>query len=106
MIGEALTTKLTRERLAALKKFIPLRDRVRNKLQQRQEMQNDISTDTQQLFSPITTSTKDVKTATERALFGDIPEEGKRREVPVIGVLEKIAAETEKNTKGDTTAFR
>ncbi len=43
MIAEALTTRLARERLAALKKFIPLRDRVRDKLQRRQEAQTDFS---------------------------------------------------------------
>jgi hypothetical protein len=40
-----------------------------------------------------------VKTATERAIYGDIPVEGQRREKPILGVLEKIAAETEKNTR-------
>ena len=65
-------------------------------------MQTDFSIGSEHLFAPITTSTKDVKTATERAIYGNIPEEGQRREVPVLGVLEKIAAETEKNTARDT----
>ena len=104
MIAEALTTRLARERLAAIKKFIPLRDRVRDKLQRRQQMQTDFSIGREQLFAPVTKATKDVKTATERAIYGDILKEGTRREVPVIDVLEKIAAETVKT--GNTTAFR
>ena len=57
----------------------------------------------EQLFAPITTATKDVKTATERAMYGNIREEGEPLELPVLGVLEKIAAETEKKTqKGKT----
>ena len=61
MTAESLTTRLARERLASIKRFIPLRDSVRNKLQQRQEMQTDFSSDTQQLFSPIIKATGDVK---------------------------------------------
>ena len=100
MVGESLTTRLARERLAAIKKFIPVRDRVREKLQRRQEMQTDLSVSSEQLFAPITSATKDVKTATERAIYGDIPKEGQRREMPVLGVLEKIAAETEQTRAG------
>ena len=100
MTAESLTTKLARERLSAIKRFIPLRDRVRDKLQQRQESQIDFSESSEQLFAPITTATRDVKTATERAIYGDIPVEGQRREKPILGVLEKIAAETEKTQQG------
>ena len=98
MTAEALTTKLARERLAAIKRFLPVRDSVRNKLQRRQEMQTDFSIGSEQLFAPITSANKDVKTATERAIYGDIPEEEERREVPILGVLEKIASETEKTS--------
>ncbi|KAL3837503.1 hypothetical protein ACJMK2_022855 [Sinanodonta woodiana] len=78
MVYESQTTRLARERLAALKAFIPLRDRVRDKLQQRQQAQTDFTTGTEQLFSPITTATKDViKTTT-----------------PLLGALENIVAET------------
>lgn len=100
MTAESLTTKLARERLSAIKRFIPLRDRVRDKLQRRQESQIDFSESSEQLFAPITTATRDVKTATERAIYGDIPVEGQRRETSVIGALEKIAAETEKTQQG------
>ncbi|KAL3855010.1 hypothetical protein ACJMK2_014242 [Sinanodonta woodiana] len=65
MTTESLTTKLARERLSAIKRFIPLRDRVRDKLQQRQESQIDFSESSEQLFAPITTATKDGKTATD-----------------------------------------
>ena len=94
MVKESLTTKLARERLAALKAFVPLRDHIRDKLQQRQQAQTDFSTSTAQLFSPITTATKDVKTATERAIYGDIPSEGEQRFVPLLSALENIVAET------------
>ena len=78
MVNELLTTRLAREILATLKKFIPLRDRVRENLQQRQEAQTDFSTSTEQLFSPITAATKDVTKTTE----------------PLLGALEKVVAET------------
>ena len=94
MVNESLTTRLNRERLAALKKFIPLRDRVRDQLQQRQTAQTEFSDEAQQLFSPITKASGEVKTATERAIYGDTDKEGKRREVPLLSILEKVAAET------------
>ncbi|KAL3890126.1 hypothetical protein ACJMK2_002419 [Sinanodonta woodiana] len=71
---------LARERLAAIKAFIPLQDRVRDKLQQRQQAQTDFSTSTEQLFSPITAATKDVTETTQ----------------PLLGALEKVAVETGK----------
>ena len=92
MVNESLTTRLARERLAALKAFVPLRDHIRDKLQQRQQAQTDFSTSTAQLFSPITTATKDVKTATERAIYGDIPKEGERREVPLLKCTRKYSS--------------
>ena len=51
MVGESLMTRLARERFAAIKKFIPVRDRVREKLQTRQQLQTDFATGTEQLFS-------------------------------------------------------
>ncbi|KAL3888541.1 hypothetical protein ACJMK2_000907 [Sinanodonta woodiana] len=51
MTAESLTTKLARERLSAIKRFIPLRDRVRDKLQRRQESQIDFSESSEQLFA-------------------------------------------------------
>jgi len=41
-------------------------------------MQTDFSIGSEHLFAPITTATKDVKTATERAIYGNIPEEGQQ----------------------------
>ncbi|KAL3851767.1 hypothetical protein ACJMK2_015477 [Sinanodonta woodiana] len=93
MTAEALTTRLNRERLAALKKFIPLRDSVREKLQRRQEAQTDFTLESEQLFSPITSATKAVTTAAERAIWGEIPDLEKdttkthRKETPLLGVL-------------------
>ncbi|KAL3874735.1 hypothetical protein ACJMK2_037707 [Sinanodonta woodiana] len=72
MVGKAFTTRLNQERLAAIKKFIPLRDKVREKLQQRQQTQIDFTLESEQLFFPITSATKDVKTAAERAIWGEI----------------------------------
>ena len=43
MTAEALTTKLAQERLAAIKRLLPVRDSVRKKLQRIQEMQTDFS---------------------------------------------------------------
>ena len=54
MTATALTTKLARERLEAIKKFLPVRDRLRNKLERRQEMQTDFSVSSEHLFAPIT----------------------------------------------------
>ena len=102
MTSEALTTRLTRERLASLKKFIPIRDDVRVKLQLRQQMQTDFSIGNEQLCAPVTKATKDMKLATERAIWGEIPDLEKvptkkpREEKPLIDVLGKIATETEK----------
>ena len=93
MTSEPLTTRLMRERLASLKKFIPVRDDVREKLQLRQQAQTDFSIGSEQLFAPVTKATKDVKLATERAIYGDIPSEGKRREVPLLSILDKVATD-------------
>ena len=97
MIAEALTTKLARERLASIKKFIPVRDNVRNKLQRRQEMQTDFSIGSEHLLAPVTTATKDVKTATKRAIYG---EKDPTKQTPLIDVFEKIVAETERKQQG------
>ena len=79
MVNQSLTTRLAKERLEAIKKFISIRDRVRNKLQQRQELQTDFSVSSEQLFKPITSATRDVKTLTEKAIYGDIPEEEQKK---------------------------
>ena len=94
MVNESLTTRLARERLAALNRFIPLRDRVRNKLQTRQEMQTDFNIGSEQLFAPVTSATRDVKAAAERAIYGDISEEEKKKKAPLLSILESVAAET------------
>ena len=61
MVGESLTTKLAREPLAAIKQYIPLRDRVRQQLQMRQQQQDDFVVGSEQLLKPITSATRDVK---------------------------------------------
>ncbi|KAL3883600.1 hypothetical protein ACJMK2_029921 [Sinanodonta woodiana] len=99
MTAEALTTKLARERLSAIKRFIPLRDRVRDKLQRRQDSHIDFFESSEQLFAPITTATRGVAAARERAICGDFPKEGQRRETSVIGALKKIAAKTKKHNR-------
>jgi len=97
MTSEALTIRLTRERLASLKKFIPIRDDVRVKLQLRQQMQTDFSIGNEQIFAPVTKATKDMKLATERAIWG---EKDPTKDTSLIGVLGKIATETEKTQRG------
>ena len=67
MVGESLTTKLARERLAAIKQFIPLRDRVRQQLQMRQQ-QDDFVVGSEQLLKPMTSATRVVKKLTEQAI--------------------------------------
>jgi hypothetical protein len=60
--------------------FIPLRDRVRERLQTRQQQQDDFTAGSEQLFAPITKATS-AATA------------------PVLGALEKIAAQTEQTRR-------
>ena len=64
-VGEAQITRSTKERLASIKKFLPVRDSFRDNLQARQQEKMDFTTDTQQLFAPITTATEKVVTAIE-----------------------------------------
>lgn len=87
MVNESLTTRLARERLAAIKKYIPVRSRVREKLQQRQESQNEFNIGSEQLFRPITKLTK-------QAIYGDMSEEERKKKTPLLDTLEKIAIET------------
>ncbi len=75
-IGEAHSAKITRERLKAIKKYLPVRDAVKKQLQERQEGQVEFAEDTEQLFKPIIDTTK-----------------------PLLPVLEKTAEATEKIAK-------
>ena len=59
-IGEAQIKRLTRERLAAIKKFLPVRDAFRDHLQSQQQARAEFTADTERLFAPITTATKQV----------------------------------------------
>ena len=61
-VGEAQITRLTRERLEALKKFIPVRDAFRDHLQAQQQQLVDFTTGTEQLFKPVTAVTEQVGT--------------------------------------------
>ncbi len=58
--GELHSAKLARERLEAIKKYLPVRDAVKQQLQQHQETQSEFEEDTKQLFKPITETTKDI----------------------------------------------
>ena len=69
-----LTTRLARTRLAAIKHLFPVRDRVRQQLQMRQ--QDDFVVGREQLFKPITNATS-----------------------AATGVLKKIAAQTEETRR-------
>ena len=76
MVNESLTTRSARERLAAIKQFIPVRDRLRKQLQIRQEQKDDFVVGSEQLFKPITSAT-----------------------TPILGELEKITAQTKQSKK-------
>lgn len=76
MVNESLTTRLGRERLTAIKQFIPVRDRLRKQLQTRQEQKDDFVVGSEQLFKPITSAT-----------------------TPILGELEKITAQTKQSKK-------
>ena len=85
MVNQSLTTRLAQERLEAIKKFLPIRDRLRNKLQQREALQTDFSVSSEHLFAPITSATRDVKTLTEKAIYEDISEEERKKKTPFLG---------------------
>ena len=97
MVNQSLTTRLAQERLTTIKIHI-VRDRVRKKLQQRQELQTNFAVGTEEMFKPITSATKDVKTATERAIYGNIVDEERKQKTLLLGVLKQIAAETEQTS--------
>ena len=65
-VGEAQITRLTRERLAAIKKFLPVRDSFRDNLQTQQQQRVEFTAETEQLFKPITTGAEKVVAATEK----------------------------------------
>ena len=49
--------------MAAIKKFLPVRDSFRDNLQARQQAKLDFTADTEKLFAPITAATGEVVTA-------------------------------------------
>ncbi len=65
-IGEPHSAKLARERLEAIKKYLPVRDSVKEQLKSRQESRFEFEEDTKQLFKPITETTKGIQTVLER----------------------------------------
>ena len=65
-IGEPHSAKLARERLEAIKKYLPVRDSVKQQLQSRQESQVQFEEDTKQLFKSITETTKDIQPVLEK----------------------------------------
>ncbi|KAL3874286.1 hypothetical protein ACJMK2_037325 [Sinanodonta woodiana] len=65
-VGEAQITRLNRERLEAIKKFLPVRDAFRDNLQRQQQQRDEFKIGSAELFKPITTATEKVVTATEK----------------------------------------
>ncbi len=65
-IGEPHSAKLARERLEAIKKYLPVRDSVKQQLQSRQESQVEFEEDTKQLFKPITETSKAIQPVLEK----------------------------------------
>ncbi|KAL3875290.1 hypothetical protein ACJMK2_038212 [Sinanodonta woodiana] len=61
-VGEAQITRLNRERLAAIKNFLPIRDRFRDNLQRQQQARTESSIASAELFKPVTGVTKQVGT--------------------------------------------
>ena len=66
VIGEPHSARLARERLEAIKKYLPVRDAVKQQLQQRQESQVEFEENTRQLFKPITETTKSLLPVLEK----------------------------------------
>jgi hypothetical protein len=82
-IGEPYSAKLAREQLEAIKRYLPVRDSVKQQLQSRQESQVEFEEDTKQLFKPITESTKGLlpaleKTAEATGKIAERPKQTKR----------------------------
>jgi hypothetical protein len=65
-IGEPHSARLARERLEAIKKYLPVRDSVKRQLHSRQESQVEFEEDTKQLFKPITETTKGIQPVLEK----------------------------------------
>ena len=76
-VGEDYQTRLARERLATLNKYIPLRNELRDKFQRWQELKTEFSIGTEQLFKLITTTTKEI---------------GKKNEAAIAEAVEKATA--------------
>ncbi|KAL3882068.1 hypothetical protein ACJMK2_028443 [Sinanodonta woodiana] len=66
-VGEAQITRLNRERLEAIKKFLPVRDAFRDNLQRQQQQRDEFKIGSTELFKPITTATEKVVTAIEES---------------------------------------
>ncbi|KAL3870550.1 hypothetical protein ACJMK2_038603 [Sinanodonta woodiana] len=66
-VGEAQITRLNRERLEAIKKFLPVRDAFRDNLQRQQQQRDEFKIGSAELFQPITTATEKVVTAIEKS---------------------------------------
>ena len=86
-IGKSRTARLAQERLEAIKKFLPVRDSVRDKLQAQQQARVEFATSAEELFKPVTTPTEKAATDTKEALTG---------EAGILPTLTRTAADTEK----------
>jgi hypothetical protein len=93
-IGEPHSARLARERLEAIKKYLPVRDSVKQQLQSRQESQVEFEEDTKQLFKPITETTKPLLPALEKTAeaTGKIAERTKQTKRILRGLPAEIAA--------------
>ncbi len=63
---EPHSARLARERLEAIKKYLPVHDAVKQQLKSRQESQFEFEEDTKQLFKPITETTKGIQPVLEK----------------------------------------
>ncbi|KAL3858067.1 hypothetical protein ACJMK2_012683 [Sinanodonta woodiana] len=97
-VGEAQITRLNRERLEAIKKFLPVRDAFRDNLQRQQQQRDEFKIGSAELFKPITETTervgKEALEGTKSVIYGKKKPEEERDEKPLLPAIEKIAEET------------
>ncbi|KAK3607065.1 hypothetical protein CHS0354_027927, partial [Potamilus streckersoni] len=92
-ISEAPSTRLAREKLKAISEFLPVHERLKEKLQQRQQVKTDILEGNLQTFAPITAGIK-------TALYGDPDDAFKRDDKkPISDLLKEISSNVKQAPK-------
>ncbi|KAK3602605.1 hypothetical protein CHS0354_034331, partial [Potamilus streckersoni] len=93
VIPEAPSTRLAQEKLKAISKFLPVHERLKEKLQQRQQAKTDLFEGNLQTFAPITTGIK-------TALYGD-PDDAFQHDdkKPISDLLKEISSNVKQTPK-------